>query len=46
MIHVLGVFQASTPKFVKKYENLAEKTSAAFKQYVEEARSGQFPQKK
>jgi 3-methyl-2-oxobutanoate hydroxymethyltransferase len=41
---VLGIFQAFTPKFVKKYENLAEKTIEAFTQYAEESRNGQFPQ--
>jgi len=41
---VLGIFQAFTPKFVKKYENLAEKTIKAFTDYVEEARRGEFPQ--
>ena len=40
---VLGIFQAFTPKFVKKYENLGEKTVNAFKQYAEDARGGQFP---
>jgi len=40
---VLGIFQAFTPKFVKKYENLGEKTVNAFSQYVQEARSGEFP---
>ncbi|MFO7714143.1 3-methyl-2-oxobutanoate hydroxymethyltransferase [Desulfosarcina sp.] len=40
---VLGIFQAFTPKFVKKYENLGEKTVNAFRQYAQEARSGQFP---
>jgi len=40
---VLGIFQAFTPKFVKKYENLAEKTINAFQQYAQEARNGQFP---
>lgn len=40
---VLGIFQAFTPKFVKKYENLGAKTVTAFKQYVEDARGGQFP---
>jgi 3-methyl-2-oxobutanoate hydroxymethyltransferase len=40
---VLGIFQAFTPKFVKKYENLAEKTIKAFTAYVEEARRGEFP---
>jgi 3-methyl-2-oxobutanoate hydroxymethyltransferase len=39
----LGIFQAFTPKFVKKYDNLAEKTINAFKKYADEARSGQFP---
>jgi 3-methyl-2-oxobutanoate hydroxymethyltransferase len=40
---VLGIFQAFTPKFVKKYENLGEKTVNAFKQYAQDARDGQFP---
>lgn len=37
---VLGIFQAFTPKFVKKYENLAEKTINVFEQYVQETRNG------
>lgn len=40
---VLGIFQAFTPKFVKKYENLGEKTITAFKAYADDARSGAFP---
>ncbi len=40
---VLGIFQAFTPKFVKKYANLAEKTIEAFRLYADEARSGHFP---
>lgn len=40
---VLGIFQAFTPKFVKKYENIAEKTVQAFRKYADEARSGSFP---
>jgi 3-methyl-2-oxobutanoate hydroxymethyltransferase len=40
---VLGIFQAFTPKFVKKYENLGQKTVTAFEQYVQEARDGKFP---
>ena len=40
---VLGVFQAFTPEFVKKYENLGEKTINTFKQYVADARAGAFP---
>jgi 3-methyl-2-oxobutanoate hydroxymethyltransferase len=43
---VLGIFQAFTPKFVKKYENLGAKTIEAFTQYVADARGGQFPQDK
>ena len=41
---VLGVFQAFTPKFVKKYENLADKTLKAFTAYVKDVRSREFPQ--
>lgn len=40
---VLGVFQAFTPKFVKKYENLADKTIKAFAEYAKDVRSGEFP---
>lgn len=40
---VLGIFQAFTPKFVKKYENLGGKTVDAFKGYVEDARNKKFP---
>ncbi|PLX47306.1 MAG: 3-methyl-2-oxobutanoate hydroxymethyltransferase [Desulfobulbaceae bacterium] len=41
---VLGIFQAFTPKFVKKYENLGKKTVEAFQQYAQDARKGDFPQ--
>jgi len=40
---VLGIFQAFTPKFVKKYENLGQKTIDAFSQYAQDAREGIFP---
>ena len=40
---VLGIFQAFTPKFVRKYENLAEKKPNSFAKYAEEARNGEFP---
>jgi len=40
---VLGIFQAFTPKFVKKYENLGQKTVDAFRSYVDDARKGVFP---
>jgi 3-methyl-2-oxobutanoate hydroxymethyltransferase len=41
---LLGLFQAFTPKFIKKYENLAERTVNAFAEYVQEVRSSQFPE--
>ena len=40
---VLGIFQAFTPKFVKKYENLGQKTVDAFRSYADDARKGMFP---
>jgi 3-methyl-2-oxobutanoate hydroxymethyltransferase len=41
---LLGLFQAFTPKFIKKYENLAQRTVNAFAEYVEEVRNAQFPE--
>lgn len=41
---VLGIFQAFTPKFVKKYADLGGQTLEAFKAYANEVRNGQFPQ--
>lgn len=43
---VAGVFQAFTPKFVKKYENLAEKTINAFSEYKDDVVNGKFPEDK
>ena len=43
---MLGVFQAFTPKFVKKYANLAELTIKAMEDYVREVREGKFPEEK
>lgn len=40
---ILGIFQAFTPKFVKKYANLGEQILEAFKQYAEEVRHRRFP---
>jgi 3-methyl-2-oxobutanoate hydroxymethyltransferase len=40
---VVGIFQAFTPKFVKKYDNLAERTINAFSEYVKDVREGSFP---
>lgn len=40
---MLGQFQAFTPKFVKKYANVAEVVTNAFKAYAEDVRTGKFP---
>ncbi|GAI68402.1 unnamed protein product, partial [marine sediment metagenome] len=43
---MLGMFQAFTPKFVKKYANLSEIIAKAFSDYIEEVRTEKFPQEK
>jgi 3-methyl-2-oxobutanoate hydroxymethyltransferase len=40
---MLGLFEAFTPKFVKKYANVAEIEVKAFKEYVEDVKTGKFP---
>lgn len=40
---LIGQFQAFTPKFVKKYCNVAEVITNAMKEYVTEVKSGVFP---
>jgi 3-methyl-2-oxobutanoate hydroxymethyltransferase len=40
---MIGQFQAFTPKFVKKYANVAEVVTNAMKDYVSEVRTGSFP---
>ncbi len=40
---MLGLFQAFTPKFVKKYANVAEIEINAFREYIEDVKSGKFP---
>jgi 3-methyl-2-oxobutanoate hydroxymethyltransferase len=40
---LLGVFQAFTPKFVKKYANLAEISTNALKEYAQEVKTLKFP---
>lgn len=39
----IGQFTAFTPKFVKKYANVAEDITRALKDYVQDVRSGAFP---
>ena len=43
---MLGLFQAFTPKFVKKYANVAEVITNAFKAYVDDVKSSVFPEDK
>jgi 3-methyl-2-oxobutanoate hydroxymethyltransferase len=40
---MLGQFQAFTPKFVKKYANIAEVCTDAMKEYRKEVKEGKFP---
>ncbi len=41
---MLGIFQAFTPKFVKKYANLAEQTVKALGEYVQDVKGSRFPE--
>ena len=41
---LLGMFTDFTPKFVKKYANLAQIIQEATKQYSKEVKEGIFPQ--
>jgi 3-methyl-2-oxobutanoate hydroxymethyltransferase len=41
---LLGIFQAFTPKFVKKYANLGEETQKALSTYADDVRTGRFPE--
>ena len=40
---MIGQFQAFTPKFVKKYGNVAEVVTKAMQDYAQEVRAGRFP---
>jgi 3-methyl-2-oxobutanoate hydroxymethyltransferase len=41
---ILGIFQAFTAKFVKKYANLGGETLKALQTYAEDVRAGRFPE--
>ena len=43
---MLGMFQAFTPKFVKKYANIAEVVINAFKEYIDDVKNERFPEDK
>ena len=40
---MIGQFQAFTPKFVKKYCNVADTVTEAMKAYVADVKAGTFP---
>jgi 3-methyl-2-oxobutanoate hydroxymethyltransferase len=40
---LIGQFTAFTPKFVKKYANVAEVITNAMREYIEDVRTGVFP---
>jgi 3-methyl-2-oxobutanoate hydroxymethyltransferase len=40
---ILGIFQAFTPKFVKKYANLGAEMLNVFEAYAKDVRTGRFP---
>jgi 3-methyl-2-oxobutanoate hydroxymethyltransferase len=42
---MLGTFERFTPRFVKKYADLSVPMKEAFRQYMAEVRSGEFPGK-
>ncbi len=44
-VDILGLFQAFTPKFVKRYGNVADEYRKVFSTYIEEVRKGDFPGK-
>lgn len=43
---MLGLFSDFTPKFVKRYAQIGEVMKEAFRSYIEEVKSGAFPEKK
>lgn len=41
---MVGLYDNFTPKFVKKYSNVGEVLTRAFSDYVQDVKSGQFPE--
>lgn len=42
---LLGMFEAFIPKFAKKYMNMSEEVTKAFREYVKEVKNNEFPTK-
>ena len=40
---MLGMYSDFTPKFVKRYAEIGEQMNAAFVQYIDEVKNGEFP---
>jgi 3-methyl-2-oxobutanoate hydroxymethyltransferase len=43
---MLGYFEAFTPKFVKKYADLAGVIEKAFGEFAQDVRTGRFPEER
>jgi len=43
---MLGLFEAFTPKFVKKYASLSDDITKAFREYVQDVKERKFPEEK
>ena len=43
---LLGLFEDFNPRFVKKYEHLANKTDSALKKFIKDVKTGKYPGKK
>ena len=43
---MLGLYDKMSPRFVKKYASLADDMKGAFQAYVDEVKSGKFPEEK